>query len=543
VPASTQLNGAAQADVGGVSPLVGGLTVQSSDNPGAGIVSAGQNATITFEVVVNGGLPTGTLISNQGDLTSNELPPGLTDADGLPSNGYQPTIVVVGAAQLLTITKSVAVVGGGPALAGGQLEYTIRATNVASLPATNVVVTDDLGPPLDILVTYVAGSGTMDGAAAGVTYAGSMLTADFAATYGNLAAGATCVVRFRVQIIGTVAIGTTITNTGAVRWNSPAQSDTASVSIDVGCTPGSATLNGNVWHDANLNTAYDVGEQQLQGWSVALYRNGSLATTVTTDTVGAYQIGGLLPNAGTPDLYEIRFTALGGGPTSATLGNADSIFTDGPHRISAIVAAAGDNLQDLNLPIQPNGTVYDSVQRTAISGATLTLRNAAGGATVSSSCFDDPNQQNQVTATDGFYKFDMNFSDASCPAGGAYLIDVTAPASGYMATPSAIIPPASDATTAPFSVPACPGSPADAIPATPGLCEVVSDPAIPPVTVLPRTAGTTYQLHLLLNNGSTPGESQIFNNPIPIDPEMKCDPRDPGALHHHRYQYLRRTAL
>lgn len=521
VPASTRLNGVPVPDVGGVSPLVGGLSVQSADNPGAGIVSAGQSAAVTFEVVVNGGLPTGTIISNQGDLTSNELPPGLTDADGLPSNGYQPTVVVVGEAQLLTITKSVAVVGGGPALAGGQLEYTIRATNVGSLPATNVVVTDDLGPPLDALVTYVAGSGTLDGAAAGVTYAGNLLTADYAATYGDLPVGAACVVRFRVQINAAVAIGTTITNTGEVRWNSPADNDTASVSIDVGGTPGSATLNGNVWHDANLNTAYDSGEQQLQGWSVALYRNGSLATTVTSDAGGAYQLSGLLPNAGTPDTYEIRFTALGGGPTSATLGNADSIFTDGPHRISDIMASAGDNLQNLNLPIQPNGTVYDSVQRIPISGATLTLRNTATGAAVASSCFDDPNQQDQVTADDGFYKFDMNFSHASCPAGGAYLIDVTSPGSGYMATPSTIIPPDSDASTAPFSVPACPGSPADAVPATPGLCEVVSYPAIPPVSVPPRTAGTTYQLHLLLNNGSTPGESQIFNNPIPIDPEME----------------------
>jgi uncharacterized repeat protein (TIGR01451 family)/fimbrial isopeptide formation D2 family protein len=517
-PGTTRLNGTLVPDVGGVSPLVGGLSVQSSDNPGNGIVSAGQSATVTFEVVVNGGLATGTVISNQGDLTSNELPPGLTDADGLPSNGYQPTIVVVGAAQLLTLTKSVVVVGGGPALAGGQLEYTIRATNVGSQPATNVVITDDLGPPLDTLVTYVAASGTMDGAAAGVTYAGNLLTADYAATYGDLPVGASCVVRFRVQINAAVAIGTTITNTGEVRWNSPADNDTASVSIDVGGTPGSATLNGNVWHDANLNTAYDSGELQLQGWSVALYRNGSLAVTVTTDAGGTYQIGGLLPNSGTPDTYEIRFTALGGGPTSATLGNADSIFTNGPHRISDIVAASGDNLLNLNLPIQPNGTVYNSVQRIPVSGATLTLRNAAGGAPVSNTCFDDPNQQGQVTATDGFYKFDMNFSHGSCPAGGAYLIDVTAPGSGYLAAPSAIIPPASDATTAPYSIPACP---ADAVPATPGLCEAVTYPAIPPVSVLPRTAGTTYYLHLLLSDGSTPGESQIFNNPIPIDPEME----------------------
>src|SRR5439155_5200034 len=36
-----------------------------------------------------------------------------------------------------------------------------------------------------------------------------------------------------------------------------------------------------------------------------------------------------------------------------------------------------------------------------------------------------------------------------------------------------------------------------------------------------RTAGTIYQLHLMLNGSQTPGSSQIFNNHIPIDPQIK----------------------
>jgi len=59
----------------------------------------------------------------------------------VPSNGNQPTVVVVGAVQLLTITKEVSVAGGGTAAAGGQLEYVIRVNNIGSLPATRVVVT------------------------------------------------------------------------------------------------------------------------------------------------------------------------------------------------------------------------------------------------------------------------------------------------------------------------------------------------------------------------------------------------------------------
>jgi uncharacterized repeat protein (TIGR01451 family) len=427
----------------------------------------------------------------------------------------------VGDVQLLAITKEVTVVGGGAAVAGGQLEYTIRVTNIGSLPATQVVMTDDLNPPLGNQVTYVAGSGTLNGSTAGVTYAASILTADYAGQYGDLQAGASAVLRFRVQIDAALPVGTTITNTGVVSWNLPAQTASASVSLDVGGTPGSAALNGTVWHDASLDRLIDGGtETLLAGWSVALYRSDQLVTTVLTDTNGVYRLSGLVPNEGMADIYELRFRAPGAGPNTASMGQADSIFTDGPQRISDITIASGDNLQNLNLPLWPNGAVYNSVAREPVAGARLTLLNAASGLPLPSQCFNDPLQQNQVTTPNGFYKFDLNFSDGACPAGDAYLIDVTPPPSGYMATPSQIIPPASDATTPPFSIPTCPGSANDAVPGTTDYCEMTIFPAVPPLSALPGTAGTNYHLHLVLSDGQIPGHSQVFNNPIPIDPEL-----------------------
>jgi hypothetical protein len=168
-----------------------------------------------------------------------------------------------------------------------------------------------------------------------------MLRADYGGTYGILPPGNSAVVRFRVQINPAVTIGTTITNTGVVSWNNPAQTDSASVSVDVGGTPGSAALNGSVWHDANLDRIYDSSEQRLQGWSVALYRNSQLVTTVTTDASGVYRLSGLLPNQGTADLFELRFSARGAGFSAAALGDTDSVFTNGPHRISDIIVASG----------------------------------------------------------------------------------------------------------------------------------------------------------------------------------------------------------
>ena len=53
------------------------------------------------------------VISNQAVVHSVEVPDLLTDGDGNPANGAQPTVVVVGDSQQLSITKQVAVVGGG----------------------------------------------------------------------------------------------------------------------------------------------------------------------------------------------------------------------------------------------------------------------------------------------------------------------------------------------------------------------------------------------------------------------------------------------
>jgi large repetitive protein len=154
---SLRLNGIPRMPDGGVSPLIEGIRVQSQDNPGEGIVSPGGTAVITFEVRVDDGTAEGTIIRNQGSMTSNELPPDLTDADGLPANGRQPTVIVVGQAQLLSITKEVFVVGGGIAQAGGQLEYVVRVTNNGKLPRP-WVLSPTIWAPLAGQVSYVAGS-------------------------------------------------------------------------------------------------------------------------------------------------------------------------------------------------------------------------------------------------------------------------------------------------------------------------------------------------------------------------------------------------
>lgn len=507
---------------GGVSPLAAGILVHSPDQAvGSGVISARSHAIVTFDVKVDAGVPAGTLIVNQGEVASRELPTELTDADGDRSNGHQPTVVVVGEAQQLAIEKNVRVVDGGAAEAGKLLEYTVRVSNIGSLPAIDLAIEDDLSPLLGGQIAYVDGSGTLNGAVAGVSFTGDKLRADFAAVYGDLQPGAVAVLRFRARINPDLPIGTRITNTAEARWNKPVQTVRASASIDVGGIPGSGMLNGRVWHDADFDKAAGDNERKLAGWTVEIHRNGLPIGRVETDAQGAFSIRGLAPNDLSGDRYELHFIAPGAGSNTAKLGQADSPFTNGLHHIADIAVGSGSNLQNLNLPIDPNGVVYDSVYRTPIAGATLTMVRAGSRLPLPDSCFDDPVQQNQVTGADGYYKFDLNFGSPACPPGADYLIQVTAPAGGgYTAAPSRIIVPASDESTTAFSVPECLSSGKDAVPATADRCEAAPSEFAPSPAVTPRAPEARYYLHLRLDNAQMPGHSQLYNNHIAIDPEL-----------------------
>jgi uncharacterized repeat protein (TIGR01451 family) len=504
---------------GGVSPLIAGVPISSSGltpplpGPGQGTLEAGGTAQIEFALRVDAGVPGGTLISNQAVVTSLELPPVLTDGDGNPTTGPEPTVVVVGDGQQLSITKQVFVVGGGAALPGSQLEYVVRVVNIGSVPAYAVVITDDLAPTTGQLF-YVSASATLDGSASGVGLLGTVLTADYSALNGPLLPGASAVLRFRAVIDPGLSAGT-IVNTAVVTWSNPQLVASASVAIDVGGMPGVGILGGTLWHDVDFDDVQASSERVLEGWTVELSRSGQPVQSVLSDANGAYRFGGLEPNGGSGDWYEIRFRAPGAGANSAALGRASSGFTNGLQRISDIVVASGGNLQDLDLPIDPNGVVYDAIGRVPIAGATLSLLDATSGTLLPPSCFDDPVQQGQVSLGDGYYKFDLNFSDAACPSGGRYLLAVAPPGAGYGSGPSQILPATSDAATLPFSMPTCPAGPDDAVPSTLEYCEVQLQASAPAAA-----ASTTYHLHLLLDASRVPGSSQIFNNHVPLDPTL-----------------------
>jgi len=496
----------------------------------AGTIGANQHLIITYRTQLDANSQAGTPLTNvagaiqwfDGDPSvSTRKASTRTLTDGTPGVlDFQDAHTVTVVINPLTITKQVSVVGGGAALPGGQLDYLVHVTSVSTSPVSPVVITDDLSTAGPGRLTFVnPPPATMNGSTAGISIVGSLLTANYSAVNGPLQPGQSIDLRFRAQIASGLPAGTTLTNTAVVTWNTPPETASASVSVDIGGVPGVGTLNGTAWLDANFNKIADLGEPLLQGWTVALFRNGVQLQSVLTDVNGVYRFGSVPPTDGTPDRYEVRFTAPGAGPNTAKLGKADSAFTNSLQRITDIAVPAGSNLQNLNLPIGPNGVVYNSLTRAPIAGVTLNMLRARSSTPLPATCFDDPAQQGQITQAGGYYRFDLNFSDPACSSGGSYLIAVTAPTSNYVAGESLVIPPTSGASTAPFSVPTCPGSAQDALPAIP-YCEAQASELAPPPSVPARSTGTRYYLNLTVDSSSVPGSSQIYNNHIPLDPQL-----------------------
>jgi uncharacterized repeat protein (TIGR01451 family) len=435
------------------------------------------------------------------------------------------TKIVVVVVPGLAITKQVSVVGGGAALPGAQLDYLVHVTNPSNNPpnfaASSVVITDDLNSAGAGRLTLVNPTPTMNGATTGVTVAGSAITANYSAVNGLLQPGQSIDLRFRAQIAAAVPAGTILTNTGLVTWNTPTETASASASVVIGGVPvpGAGTLNGTAWLDANFNKVPDVDEPRLQGWTVELFLNGVQLQSVLTDTSGVYRFSNVAPTDGTSNRYEVRFSAPGAGPNTAKLGIADSAFTNSLQRITGIAVPSISSLQNLNLPIAPNGVVYNSLTRAPIAGVNLNMLSAGGSTPLPAACFDDPAQQGQITQAGGYYRFDLNFTDPACSSGGSFVIKVTAPGGIFVAGESLLIPATSNASTAPFSVPTCPGGAQDALPGIP-FCEAQGSEFAPPSSVPPRSTGTKYYLNLTLDGTAVPGSNQIYNNHIPLDQKI-----------------------
>jgi len=173
---------------------------------------------LTFEVTVDtplfnsdDNLDTETF-TNQGVIDSDQTSPGLTDSNGDPSDGFQPTTIDAttgdGEPQL-DVQKRWALVqdfnGNGLANPGDELGYGIRITNSGSAATRNARMRDEIPDSTSL----VPGSVTAD---RGVVTATDPITVNL----GSLAPGEVATVRFRVRIDAGVADGTLVANQGVL---------------------------------------------------------------------------------------------------------------------------------------------------------------------------------------------------------------------------------------------------------------------------------------------------------------------------------------
>jgi len=538
VPNSFSLNGIGipDAELLSTSPLTArinsddlGLPDQAAND---GQISAGNEATIRFRVVATG--PPTSIISNQGMITSAELPEQLTDSDGNSINGTQPTDTVIGANSELQITKEVYVVGGGVALAGGELEYILTVSNTGLLDATNVMLVDVIPPN----VVYTLGSTKLDGSTAfigsGVAEPGVNLTVNYQLAKGALEAGEKFTVSYRVITDSALIAGTEVLNTATVTWTQQPDPITDNAMIEIGGAPGVGVVGGNIWHDIIRSPAGEFtggSDINLEGWSVQLYLNNparSLFATTLSDENGRYQFKGVPPST-TGGEYELRIVPPGGSDTSASMGPS---FTDvlhgsdsgivGEMGMTNISLSPGSNIANQNIPVIPTGVIYDSVLRTPIAGATLRLLQANGNPAPVNCLPANSNQATQTSLTNGFYRFDIQA--ASCGVSD-FVIEVNGVPNGYFAGASQIIP-AGKAGVVDLNVPVCSDSSNDTIMGN-NDCDIQYTVVPPDITVPVRTdstaqgvAGETQGTSHFLNMRVTQNGQVPFNNHIPLDPEL-----------------------
>ena len=165
--------------------------------------------------------------------------------------------------------------------------------------------------------------------------------------------------------------------------------------------------------------------------------------------------------------------------------------------ITGLTLVSGVTVVDQNQPIDPSGSIYNSVTRAPVAGVTVTITDGSD-TPLPAACLIDASQQNQVTAADGAYRFDiMPGADPACPVGQTeYRLRVVNPA-GYAPGVSATMPAQGGA----LDVSGCATLPAS--------CQVAPSVA-PPVS---PAAGFYYLAFLLAQN-----DAHVVNNHIAIDP-------------------------
>ena len=360
-------------------------------------------------------------------------------------NVSDPATVSVGYLRLpsIAITKTSDVADDVLPLVGADIIYTITVENTGNVTLFEVQVSDPL-IGLDV-------------------------------TLAQMVPGATEVFTGAYTVTAEDFIAAQVFNTAKVTAKGP--DDTiieAEVTLAVPENPGS--ISGTVFLDRDGNGVLGDGDLRLEGYIVELRdSNGTLVATAISDAQGFYTFD--------PVVGRYEYAVIFRRPDGAIIGSA------------TVSVGEGEDVTNVDLPIDPAGVVYDSVTRAPLAGVTIVLADS-GGTPLPAICVG-PGQQSQVTGASGAYQFDV-FPGAggACPVGlTEYRLIVTGAPDGYGTTPSVVLPP-----QGPLQPPT--GA---------GTYEVVPFDRAPQIG-----EDTTYHLAFLLQGGGTPSFDVIHNH-VPLD--------------------------
>ncbi|MEM7432618.1 MAG: OmpA family protein [Pseudomonadota bacterium] len=374
---------------------------------------AGGSALFTFDVTVDidaGGQCVATPLSNTVEA-SGTSPSGAVlidqsmsggdpdpDGDGDASNNAEATLItfITGVDATVSIIEEI--------LPGEVLTISVADADDnrdnALIETVNVVVTNIISGEQEIVVLT-------ETAAASGEFEGSLPTVE-ATTTGTNNDG---ILSVAFEDTYDVAFSDTLSSAGCV-----------TVVTDAGLVLGLATLVGSAWLDSNTDDNFDAGEMPLEGWIIEVTdAAGNVVATVNVAPDGSYTVPDLIPGDG----YSVRLIHPDSGVTFGT--------------IDDISLPPNTTVLDQNLPIDPSGVFYDAVSRETVPGVTARLVDAAGNP-LPDVCLL-PGQQNQITADDGFYRFDVVLgADPACPSGASFFIEFDVP-DGFQDGLSDLIPP------------------------------------------------------------------------------------------------------
>jgi uncharacterized repeat protein (TIGR01451 family) len=434
-----------------------------------GDLEAGSEVEISYQVIVDGDLEAGEAISSSGTISSEQTGSEDKSVD-----------LVIGKSPLLKSAISVRDLNGGEIEVGDELEYKILVENSGNTRAAELKISNEIPAELE----YRAGSTKLNGEELNDIINGSSKLEE-GLDYGLIEAGEIVEIRYKTAV-AEIDMKSKIDQSNiqneifyeAVAKSKDTGSDSdrklsgsSAISIQPGAAPGSVKILGEV----KTNSAHSPAD-----WILELClddRNESILGRVELAHDGKFSFTGLSANR--------DYRLLLKHPETEVV-YAESKILSEDIKDAAILEAE-------NLLMDPQGKIYDSISREVVSGAEVVLLNKDGDPVPDN--YLSAGQQKQITAADGFYRFDLNFAEADA---GIYKIKVIPPAGYINKTPSSLIEPLLDPSEEAFD-PTSENNP----------YKVVDSEDAPQ-----EGEKTSYYLSFDLEAG----DPNIINNHIPIDP-------------------------